>query len=154
MVLSRKTKYAIKALQHLAVHGLQSPVLIQDIAEARNIPHKFLELILLELKKQGLVASRKGKGGGYLLAKDPETIGIGDLIRIMEGSLAPVSCVSQRAYAPCEECGDEAVCGIRSVMLEVRDAMAGVLDQVTLADMLRREDEARRSASQLSYYEI
>jgi len=137
-MLSRKAKYGLLALIHLARHAGEGPVLIEDLAKAERIPRKFLEQILLELKKKGLLASRKGRGGGYRLGKGPEAIFMGEIIRVLDGPLAPVPCVSVTAYGKCGECRDERTCGIRLVMQEVRDGIAGILDTTSLADVLRR----------------
>ncbi len=137
-MISKKTKYAIQALIFLASENAKGPVLISTIAKAERIPKKFLESILLELKNKGFLMSKKGKGGGYALGKHPDKIILGHVIRIFEGPLAPVSCVSQTAYQRCEECKDEKHCGIRLVMKDVRDAIANILDRTTLEDMLQR----------------
>lgn len=144
-MLSKKTKYGLQALLLLAREYGQGPLLIAELAQRERIPKKFLEYILLQLKNGGVLQSRKGKGGGYLLAKPPAEISVGRAIRVLEGPLAPVTCVSETAYQRCPECDDEATCGIRLVMKDVRDAMAEILDHTTLQDMLNRsEDEARR----------
>jgi Rrf2 family protein len=145
-VISKKTKYALKALIYLAREYDRGPILIADLAREERIPKKFLELILLALKNNGILQSKKGKGGGYYLGKPPREITMGQAIRIMEGPLAPVPCVSESAYAPCEECASEASCGIRIVMKEVRDAIAGILDSTTLADVLEQMDGAEKQA--------
>lgn len=119
-----------------AVQG-KEPVLIVDISKKERIPRKFLELILLELKRHGLVQSKKGKGGGYFLARNPGSITLGDVIRFLDGPIALVPCVSRTAYRRCEDCDDEATCGIRIVMKEVRDAMGLILDRTTLADVTK-----------------
>lgn len=138
-MLTKRTKYALNALIHLAVHaGAGQPVMIAEVARAKSIPRKFLERILLDLKRHGYLESRMGKGGGYLLARPADRIWIGDVVRLMDGPLAPVSCVSQTAYRRCPECGDEAGCGIRAVMKDVRDAIAEILDHTSLADMVER----------------
>jgi Rrf2 family protein len=111
------------------------PVLIAEIAEHEAIPQKFLELILLELKKDGILDSKKGKGGGYLLARPPDTITLGQIIRKLDGPLALRPCVSQTAYRRCDECHDEKTCGIRMVMKEVRDRTSEILDGTTLAQV-------------------
>ena len=141
-MLSKKAKYALKALLVLAEEYNQGPVLISDLAEKEGIPKKFLEQILLELKKHGTLQSRKGKGGGYFLGKAPESVTFGQIIRILDGPLAPVPCVSQMAYQRCEECKDEATCGIRMAMKEARDAISTVLDGVTLSDALKKMERA------------
>ena len=144
-MLSRKAKYGLKALIHLAQRAGEGPVLIEELAEAERIPRKFLEQILLELKKKGLLVSRKGRGGGYQLGKGPDAIFMGEIIRVLDGPLAPVPCVSVTAYGKCDECLDERTCGIRLVMQEVRDGIAGILDTTSLADVLRRvSNEGRR----------
>ena len=141
-MLSRKTKYAIKALIALAEHGPDAPVRIADLAREQQIPPKFLELILLELRNQGILRSRKGKGGGYLLARDPGAIYLGQIVRMFDGPLAPVPCASQTAYVPCSDCPNEAVCGVHLAMKKVRDATAKILDGTSLAQLLRQIDNA------------
>ena len=113
-------------------------MLIAELAEREHIPHKFLELILLELRNAGILRSKKGKGGGYALARPPREVTLGQIIRVVDGPLAPIPCVSERAYARCEECVSEESCGTRMVMKEVRDAIAKILDGTTLADVCER----------------
>jgi Rrf2 family protein len=144
-MISKKTKYGLKALIHLARKYGQGPVLIADLAHDERIPKKFLEAILLALKNNGILHSKKGKGGGYYLGRAPGTITFGQAIRIMEGPLAPVPCVSETSYATCGECNDEATCGIRLVMKEVRDSMAAILDGTSLADVLSQIDQAEHA---------
>lgn len=144
-MISKKTKYGLKALIYLARHYEEGPVLIADLARDEAMPKKFLELILLTLKNSGILQSKKGKGGGYYLGRSPKTITFGQAIRVMEGPLAPVPCVSETAYAKCEECGNESTCGIRVVMKDVRDAMAKILDGTTLADVLEKVDSAEEA---------
>jgi Rrf2 family protein len=117
-------------------------VLIAEIAASEKIPQKFLEAILLELKKEGFLESRKGKGGGYSLGRAPEAITLGAVVRKMEGPLALLPCVSQTAYRRCDECTDERTCGLRMAMKDVRDRTAEILDGTTLADMEDRVREA------------
>ena len=144
-MISKKTKYGLQALLLLAREYGQGPLLISELAEREGIPKKFLEYILLQLKNAGVLQSQKGKGGGYALAKAPAEISVGQAVRILEGPLAPVPCVSVMAYQKCQECRDERTCGIRLVMKDVRDAMARILDHTSLQDMLlRSEDEARK----------
>ena len=135
-MLSHKAKYGLKAAFYLARHYEQGPVLISDLATAEYIPKKFLEHILLELKKQGILYSRMGKGGGYSLAKPPDKIYLGQIIRVLDGPLAAVQCVSKSAYVRCVECKDERTCEIRKVMKHVRDATAHILDRTSLADAM------------------
>jgi Rrf2 family protein len=137
-VLSRRSKYGLKALLTLAREAGRGPVLISDLADRDAIPRKFLEAILLDLKRHGVVESRKGKGGGYFLRRRADDITFGEVIRALEGPLAAVPCVSQMAYSACVECVDEATCGVRLAMKEVRDATAQILDNTTLADVNKR----------------
>lgn len=142
-MISKKTKYAFKALIHLARIPSGQPVLIADLARDENIPRKFLEFILLSLRKGGLLQSRVGKGGGYTLALPASRITVGSIVRILEGDIAPVQCLSTTNYARCEECQDEATCGIRLTMADVNVALATVLDGLTLADMVERGENER-----------
>ena len=135
-MISNKTKYGLNALVYLSQKYNQGPVLIADLAHEEKIPKKLLEHILLELKRHGILDSKKGKGGGYRLARHPQEIKIGQIIRILDGPLAPVSCVSQTAYKRCKECKDELTCGIRLVMKDVREAMSNILDKTSLEDMI------------------
>ena len=145
-MLSRKAKYAIKALLALADSEPGEPVRISDLARAEQIPPKFLELILLGLRNQGILRSRKGKGGGYLLARDPSEIYLGQIVRMFDGPLAPVPCASQTAYVPCADCRNEAVCGVHLAMKEVRDVTARVLDGTSLASLRGKVDQASQSS--------
>ncbi|HEU0121644.1 MAG TPA: Rrf2 family transcriptional regulator [Bryobacteraceae bacterium] len=141
--LSKKTQYTLRALYALARYYGEGPVLIAKLAAEEQIPQQFLEQILLNLKQQGLVASKKGKGGGYQLAKDPATVSIGTIIRMIEGPLAPLPCASESAFRKCEECVDVRVCGTRLIMRQVRDATANILDNVTLAEVNQNIDTAK-----------
>ncbi len=138
-MISSKTKYGLQALILLAKEYNKKPLLITEISEKELIPKKFLEAILLELKNKGYLASKKGRGGGYRLIKSPKQIKIGDIIRILNGPLAPTSCSSKTAYAPCAECKDVKTCKIRMLMLDVREAIAQVLDSETLEDLVNRK---------------
>jgi Rrf2 family protein len=146
-MLSKKSQYALKALLLLAKEEGRGPVLISDLSQQGAIPKKFLEGILLDLKHHGLLQSLKGKGGGYRLGKPAGAITFGQVIRILDGPLAPVGCVSQSAYQRCAGCRDERTCGIRMVMQEVRDRMAGVLDGTSLTDGLRQVNDVKSSAA-------
>ncbi len=149
-MLSSKAKYGLKAMVYLARREGQGPTLIADVAEAEHIPKKFLDAILLELKNRGLLASKKGKGGGYVLARPAAAIMVGDIIRILDGPLAPVQCVSRTAYRRCDDCRDETACSVRAVMQDVRDAIAAILDNTRLADMC----DARICAEPVLMYDI
>ena len=133
-MLSKKAKYGLKATFFLAKNYGKGPVLISDLAEKENIPKKFLELILLDLKRHGILSSKMGKGGGYSLSKSPEKIFVGQIIRILDGPLAPIPCVSKTAYERRAECENEKTCEIRKIMMQVRDASAAILDHTTLID--------------------
>ncbi|MBY0504768.1 MAG: Rrf2 family transcriptional regulator [Bryobacteraceae bacterium] len=148
--LSKKTQYTLRALYALARRYGQGPTLIAKLSDEESIPRDFLENILLNLKREGLVESKKGKGGGYALAQSPEEVTLGTVIRLAEGPLAPVPCASPAAQRKCEECPDWRFCPTRLVMRDVRDAMAGVLDQTTLAQLCRRADEARAAVESAS----
>jgi len=138
-----KAKYGLRALASLAKEYGKGPLLISDISSRERIPKKFLEIILLDLKKKGFLQSKKGKGGGYYLNKVPSTISVGQLIRALDGPLALLPCVSQMAYERCAECPDEETCGIRSVFKEVREATVAILEKTTLEDMARRGEMSR-----------
>lgn len=134
-MLSKKTKYGLKALTYIARHESSAPVLIATIAESENISHKFLESILLTLKKADILGSKKGKGGGYFLAKDASEIKMTDVIRSLEGPIAMLPCVSLNFYERCDDCPDEDKCGVHKLMIQVRDQTLSVLKNNTLADI-------------------
>lgn len=127
-MLSKKTKYGLKALTYIARKKCNEPVLISEIAKSENISQKFLESILLTLKKTGFLGSKKGKGGGYYLIKEPIDITMASVIRVLEGPIAMVPCVSLNFYEKCDDCPDEALCAVHSVMIEVRDSTLKVLE--------------------------
>ena len=131
------------ALIHLAATPSGQHVLISDLAKDGKIPKKFLEFILLSLRKGGILQSKIGKGGGYSLALPPHKITIGSIVRILEGDIAPVPCLSTTNYVKCEECHDEAICGIRLTMADVNVVLTRVLDGLTLADMVERSKNER-----------
>lgn len=133
-MLSQKTRYAIRAMQHLADQHGKGPVRLSEIAKEQRIPANFLTTILSELSRFGIVASMRGKDGGYWLAVSPIDITYGDLIRIMRGSLALVPCASRYAHEKCRNCLEEGECRTRALMLEVRDRTAEILDSIRLSD--------------------
>jgi Rrf2 family protein len=135
-MLTAKGKYSLKALAHLAALKPGATAQGIDIAEANNIPKKFLDAILGELRNAGIVYSRKGPGGGYGLARVAAEIKIGHVIRTIDGPLAPIGCASRTAYRPCRDCKNVKACTVRLMMTQVRDAMSDVLDRVTIADMI------------------
>jgi Rrf2 family protein len=133
-MLSQRTRYTIRALQHLADHYGEGPIQLTEIATAQNIPAKFLTVILSEMSRAGLVATQRGKDGGYWLALSPVDISYGDIVRLTRGSLALVPCASRYAHEKCKNCLEESHCRLRQLMLRVRDETAQVLDKITLAD--------------------
>ena len=133
-MISKKTKYGLKALTYIARQEA-GMVSIGEISKSENIPHKFLESILLSLRKTGFLGSKKGKGGGYYLLKPPSEIYMVDLMRILEGPIAPVACVSLNYYEKCEDCADEATCSLNKLMVQVRDANLKVFRNTTLEDL-------------------
>lgn len=133
-MLSQKTRYTIRALQHLADHWRKGPVRLDAIAAAQNIPRKFLTVILSEMVREGLVISHRGRDGGYELGLAPVDIRYGDIIRLTRGSLALVPCASRNAHEHCTNCLPEAECRLRGLMITLRDEMANMLDRMTLAD--------------------
>jgi Rrf2 family protein len=136
LILSKKTRYAIVALTRLAREFGKGPILIRDIAQDEKIPQRFLENILLELRKLGILGSKLGKEGGYYLLKRPEEVTMAEIIRHFEGTIALMYCVSEKAYQPCEFCRDEAKCQIRRVFKEVRDTTYDILKRTTLAQLI------------------
>jgi Rrf2 family protein len=143
-MLSQKAKYALKALFVLGEHTGTEPVMIADVAERASVPRKFLEQILLEMKRRGIVHSVRGKFGGYALGRKPEDITFAEVIRVIDGPLALSPCASRTAFRKCDDCEDETVCAIRNVLLSVRDATAEILEQHTLAHALADRKSAKR----------
>jgi Rrf2 family protein len=134
-MLSKKTKYGIKALVHLAKQEDRIPIPISVISKAENISQKFLESILLNLRKNGILGSKKGKGGGYYLLKDPQDIQMTTVMRMLEGPIAMVPCVSLNFYEKCADCPDENICAVHEIMLKVRDNTLEIFRNTTLADL-------------------
>ena len=145
-MLSQKARYALHALLVLAQHEEDEPMMIADIAEEARVPRKFLEQILLALKRRGIVRSLRGRQGGYLLGKPPQEISFADIIRETDGPLALSPCVSATAYHKCDDCEDEATCAIRKVLLAARDATAEILESRSLASALASQRRSRRAA--------
>ncbi|MDH6264822.1 Rrf2 family protein [Rhizobium sp. SG_E_25_P2] len=138
-MLTKKGKYGLKAMIALASLPEGEMAFAAEIALAERIPKKFLDTILLELRRSGLVKSRKGRAGGYALARRAEDISIGACMRVLDGPLAPISCASRTAFAPCHDCNDVTECLVRRAMTEVRDAISDILDAQTLADLAKTE---------------
>ena len=141
MRLSRRSEYGLRALTDLVRHEGEGPIPLATLAERNRLPAKFLEQIMASLKHGGIVRSTLGAHGGYALAADPSTVSLGRVIRLLDGALAPLGCVSLRYYEPCS-CLDEATCSLRDVMIDVRDAMLEILDEQTLADLAARPGRA------------
>jgi len=133
-MISKKTKYGLKAMTYIARQD-NKMVAIAQISESENIPHKFLESILLLLRKSGFLGSKKGKGGGYYLLKEASDIYMTDVMRILEGPIAPIACVSLNYYEKCDDCNDEAACSLNRLMIKVRDANLQVYRNTTLEDL-------------------
>ena len=144
-MLSQKARYAFHAMFVLGQNKLARPMFIAEIAEKASVPRKFLEQILLDLKRTGIVTSQRGKAGGYMLGRSPEKIAFAEIIRAIDGPLALTPCVSITAYRRCDDCTDEKTCAIRKVLLLVRNATADILESNTLADALGRQSGAAKS---------
>lgn len=141
-MISKKAKYAIKALKALTEAYGDGPILIAQIAAQESIPQKFLEAILLDLRNHGILQSQKGKGGGYQLRLEPERITLAQIIRIIDGPIAPTPCVSLNFYVRCDDCADEETCSIRPIMLQVRDANLAVYETTTMQMLVDRTQPA------------
>ncbi|MBI2907298.1 MAG: Rrf2 family transcriptional regulator [Chloroflexi bacterium] len=150
MKLSTKGEYAMRALLDLALHGDEGLVQTSDIADRTDIPVKYLEQIMLSLKSAGMLTSKRGIGGGYALARPAEEISVGDVLRLLEGTPNIVSC----AGGSMGTCPEKQTCSIRSVLMEVRDAMARVVDQTSFADLASRSKELKLKASERLMYHI
>jgi Rrf2 family protein len=148
-MLSKRCKYALKALEYIAKKGGEEPILIAEISKEQNIPKKFLEAILLDLRRDGILQSRMGKSGGYFLKLNADEINIGHVIRLIDGPIALLPCASYKYYKPCDECKDEATCGLRNIIQEVRESTNKILSKVTLAEMLKREKRLSRNNHRL-----
>jgi len=139
LMLSKKTKYALNALVQLAKARDEGPLSAAILAERAGVPRKFLEAILVDLRNAGLITSRKGRSGGHVLRKAPKEIHMAEVIRLFDGAIGLVPCVTHNYYERCEECVDEATCGIRDVFMQVREATVKMLKRATLADLIARE---------------
>ena len=147
-MLSKKTKYAINALRYLAKQNVKEPIQISKIAENEHIPRKFLEAILLDLRNSGILGSRKGKSGGYFLLKHPDDISIAEVVRLFEGAIALLPCVAHKYYQRCDECTDEATCGIRNVFAHIRNETVSMLKDATLSKIVQKEKELEEAKQQ------
>ncbi|MGC4070447.1 MAG: Rrf2 family transcriptional regulator [Polyangiaceae bacterium] len=153
-MITNKTKYALKALHRLATLPQDEPILIAELAELEQIPRKFLELILVELKQHGILKSRKGRGGGYSLAKAPKDISLADVLRITDGPLAPVPCLSKTGYERCGECQDEVSCAVRLGFKDPYGEYVRSLENTTLADMVERVSTSKETRAPVLRYSI
>jgi Rrf2 family protein len=142
-MLSKKTKYAINALVYLAKKPYKEPVLISEIAENENIPKKFLESILLDMRNAGFLNSKKGKGGGYYLIKHPSEVNLAEVIRYFDGAIGLLPCVTHKYYEKCDECTDEKTCGIRHAFLAIRNETVELLKQSTLEQIIDIENDLK-----------
>jgi Rrf2 family protein len=154
MKFSRKSEYAIRALTCLGSPTAPDVLSIQEIAEQEKIPKKFLEQVLLALKRAGIVHSSRGKTGGYALRGTPAAVTLGDIIRAIEGPIAPLPCANPETPVKCSDCFDLVQCWLRTVMLEVGAGVNAVLEQITLADLCRRAAQSQRRNAQTLMYEI
>jgi len=148
-MLSKKAQYSILALVKLAKEYNSGPILISSIAQTEKIPRKFLETILFDLKQMGILASKKGKGGGYYLIKKPEEINLADVIRHIDGAIALIPCVTYKYYQPCQHCKDEITCGIRSVVKDIRDETVNMLKKISLSDIILREEQLMKKKKKI-----
>ncbi len=140
-MLSKKTKYAIHALLKLAREKKRGPILISEISESENIPKKFLEAILLELRKAGILGSKMGKGGGYYLIREPKDVNLAEVVRLFDGAIALVPCATFQFYQKCDDCKDEVTCGLKWIMKDVRDATVEKLKTSTLQQIINQENK-------------
>ena len=145
-MLTKKAKYGLKAMLHLARLPDGTSAFVADIAEAEGVPKKFLDAILGDLRNAGMLWSKKGRTGGYMLARRPEDIMIGSVLRTLDGPLAPIACASQSAFSPCQDCEDKDRCEVRLIMLEVRQAIANVLDRTSILEMRDLRDDTDMSS--------
>lgn len=141
--ISKRTQYALKAMVALARRYREGPVMISSLAKEEQLPVKFLETILLDMKSRGLLESKLGRKGGYRLNRPPSAITVGSVIRVIEGPLAPLPCASETAFKACEDCHDVEHCATRIIMRQVRDAISDVLDRTTLAELVKQADEGK-----------
>jgi Rrf2 family protein len=144
-VLTKKGKYGLKAMVHLAQSEPGRPVPVMEISEKQRIPKKFLDAILCELRNAGFVHSKMGKGGGYSLARPPSAITVGELVRTIDGPLAPVPCASKTRYRRCDDCHDETTCAVRRIMQRAQEALSSVLDTCSLQEMRDKAGKDREA---------
>lgn len=153
-MLTKKTRYALKALTILAGRAGHEPVLIGELSERGGIPRKFLEAILRELKNRGILTAQRGRGGGYMLSQKPEDITLAEIIRALDGPIAPVPCLSRTAYRKCDDCKSEQACGLRLVLKDLHEATLTILERTTLIDLVQKTREASEELSRTFSYSI
>jgi len=141
-MLSKKCKYAIHALVHMGKQP-EEKFLIKDVSDACNIPKKFLEAILLDLKRAGILGSKQGKGGGYFLRRETSEVNLAEVVRLFDGAIAAVPCATYKFYEPCAECEDEETCSVRDAFLRVRNATVEMLKANTLEDLVKKESKLK-----------
>jgi Rrf2 family protein len=141
-MLSKKCKYAIHALVHMA-RSPEEKFLIKDISDSCNIPKKFLEAILLDLKRAGVLGSKQGKGGGYFLRRETTEVNLAEVVRLFDGAIAAVPCATHKFYESCAECDDEETCSVRDAFLQVRNATVEMLKANTLEDLVKKENKLK-----------
>lgn len=139
-MLTNKGKYGLKAAVHLAGCTSGEPALVSDIAKANDIPKKFLDTILGEMRNAGIVRSKKGRGGGYFLARSADQITVAEIVRALDGPVAPIRCVSKNYYERCDDCSDEKACAVYLIMRQVREAITDILEKRSLAEMRAMTD--------------
>ena len=149
MRITRKSEYALRALVEIALNNGNGVIRTKDIADKENMSLKFLEQVLALLKHRGILETKRGVGGGYIMNRPPETVTLAEVIRLVDGPLAPVCCVSETAYVPCGQ--NENLCALKSVMGEVRLAIINILEKITIADLCQRSLELRRNCNQLAH---
>ncbi len=142
-MLSKKAQYALYAIRYIAMKKDKNPVLIKEIVEAEKLPQKFLEAILIDLKNAGIVNSKKGKNGGYYLIKEPKDINFADIIRTFDGAIALLPCATYKYYEKCTKCENDANCGLRNVVKEIRDKTVAMLKSLTIQDVIERDKTGR-----------
>ena len=152
--ISKKSEYALKALTCLGAPGAPEVLPIQEIARRERIPKKFLEQVLLTLKRAGIVQSTRGKAGGYTLSSDPKMISLQEIVWAVDGPMAPLPCVSDVTPLKCADCDSLEQCWLRNVMMEVGESVAAAFAQINLAEMCKRAEASRRQRSHVPMYDI
>ena len=153
-MLTHKAKYALKAILVLARRADEGPIMIGELAQAGGVPKKFLELILLELRNKGVLQSRRGKLGGYMLNVSPRKITVGDIVRMVDGPMAPVQCLSKTAYRRCPDCTEEGTCGVRLALKEAYEASLIIMEKTTIDDILNMMESSQGAETENAMFYI